>query len=400
MFNKLLDSFIHVIKKSDNPLFRKIRSYINKQVIIGFDEYLVDSSIGNALVSFRVPPLLVSKTQRNNLTINQHLAAIEIVRSLNELGYIVDIINWDNQKWKPSKSYDIFIGHGAINFENISNYLASDTVRIYYATGIHWRTLNIREATRIVQLARRTGYLLPPDRANMNNEDSAYKSSDSIICLGNQNAANTFSEYPQVFNINNIVAPSIWNEWQSKDYNSCRKHFLFFSGQGPIHKGLDLLLEVFSKTDDLHLHISQYLTTAFTSVFSTYLTNFNNIHFYGFTQMRSPEFEELAHFCAWTILPTCAEGQPGSIIECMAYGLIPIVTDAANIDLHDWGIQLPDHEIDTIQKIVKNASRMPTDDIKRRAAQVISEVRDNYSKENYRKNVKHAISQSVQLKKL
>lgn len=396
--NTLLHRILYHAKKSNNKLIWKLVQRARQRVILDFSEYLTPPATGRALVSFVVSPLLLPSTQRDRIT-NQYLAMETIARSLNKMGYTVDIVNWDNPSWTPTKHYDLFIGLGDINFKHISDHLSADTTRIYYATGAPWRENNIREAERFFRLAQRTGYLLPPDRANPNNEDDAYRLADGIICLGNQRAANAFSMYPLVCNIDFLAAPSDWEGWQSKDYDQGRKHFLFFSGRGNVHKGLDLLLEAFAKTGDLHLHICQHPEPDFYRVYRTYLTSLPNIHVHGFTKMRSPEFEELARSCDWVIMPTCAEGQPGSTLECMAHGLIPILSIAANMDLENWGIRLPDCEVDTIRTIVEEISQMPVEEVQQRTARVVANTRQHYSVEMYETRFAQAVSQIVARKR-
>ncbi len=367
---------------------------IRRRVIQNQDKYLTDPSTGRALVSFLVQHLLLPPAYRDRFN-SQTLMMESMVRSLNELGYVVDVVNWDNTSWRPSRHYDLFIGHGSINYKQISDYLSTDTIRIYYSTGTHWREQNVREAERIFNLAKRTGFLLPPDRANLNNEDVAYLAADAIICLGNREVVDRFSMFRNVFNINNPVSPLNWEGWHNKDYRNGSKHFLFFAGHGNIHKGLDLLLEVFAEAKDFHLHICQHLEPTFSRVFSTYLTALDNIHVYGFTKARSPEYDNLANLCDWAILPTCSEGQPGSTIECMAHGLIPILPDSANIDLEDWGVHLPDCEISTIRSVVEYCSRMPSEEIRQRATKVMAVTQESYSQEGFQNRFKAIVSSIV-----
>ena len=44
----------------------------------------------------------------------------------------------------------------------------------------------------------------------------------------------------------------------------------------------------------------------------------------GFIQVNGPRFDELAARCAWTIYPTCSDGQAGSTVQCMHAGLVPM----------------------------------------------------------------------------
>jgi hypothetical protein len=51
-----------------------------------------------------------------------------------------------------------------------------------------------------------------------------------------------------------IICPT--SPWpQDKDHGACRKCFLWFGSQGFLHKGLDLVLEVFAGLPDHHLTV-------------------------------------------------------------------------------------------------------------------------------------------------
>jgi glycosyltransferase involved in cell wall biosynthesis len=320
--------------------------------------------------------------------------AQEIPRALNELGYVVDIVNFDNTSWRPVRPYDLFIGHGGVNFEQISRALPDSMCRIYFSTGIYWRELNIREARRLYELALRRGQLLPPDRFARYSEEFANQVADGIICLGNSGAAATYAQFRNVKSINNAAFPVTWEGWRTKDYAAGRTHFLFYSGRGNVHKGLDRLLEAFIDSD-LHLHICQHMEPDFVRAFHQELTQHPNIHVHGFVKMRSQEFEHLASRCGWVILPTCAEGQPGSVLECMAHGLIPILPTEANIDLEHWGIELPDSEISTIRAIAASASSMPPEELARRVEWMLDSVHAKYSVENFRTGFREAVAAIV-----
>ena len=122
------------------------------------------------------------------------------------------------------------------------------------------------------------------------------------------------------------------------------------------------------------------------------LTGCTNIHVHGFVSMRSRKFYALANRCAWVISPTCAEGQPGAVLECMAQGLIPILSEEANIDVGKWGIPLPDCRIDTLRSTLCRAGRMETDSIRQLTAEVVEMTRNLYSVENFSRNFRQAIA--------
>jgi hypothetical protein len=370
------------------------RISMKRNVIQEYDEFLQGSSDRRALISYLVDPLLLPAKRRNRTIFSNHGIAQQIPQVLNEIGYVVDIVQWDDINWTPTKYYDLFIGHGGINFDRISNNLSGNTVRIYFSTGINWQEFNIREAKRIYELAMRRGYLLNPDRVINTSEEDAYRSADGIICLGNSGAVQTYKKYPLVFGINNAAYALSWSGLKDKDYHEGRKHFLFFSGSGNIHKGLDLLLEAFTETE-YHLHICQDIDPKFAKVYHRELTESPNIHFHGFIEMRSPQFLELVSQCNWIVSATCAEGQPGSIIECMAYGMIPILPESANIDLDEFGISMIDCSVESIRSIVFTAANMDAEECKQKSILVSDVVRKNYSVEKFNENLKSAIQQII-----
>jgi glycosyltransferase involved in cell wall biosynthesis len=367
--------------------------------LLDFNEFCANESTRRALVSYLVSPLLPPSHKRDRTVFSNSGIAQQIPQVLNELGYVVDIIQYDLKEWQLSKKYDLFVGHGGVNFEEIIHRLPKDTVRIYFSTGIYWKEWNIREAKRLYDLTLRRGHLLDPDRSIQHSEESANRTADGIICLGNQAAVSTYHDFPLVIGINNATYPVTWSGWKDKDYTAGRLHFLFFSGNGNIHKGLDLLLEAFASTD-LHLHICQNIDGDFSEVYRRELTECRNIHVYGNLPMRSVQFESLAVLCNWTITATCAEGQPGAIIECMGYGLIPVLPKNANISIKGFGISLYECTPQAIRESILKAAQMDAEECRKRSFMTMTEVQEEYSPERFRRNFSSAVQRIVALSRI
>lgn len=372
-----------------NALISSLARCAEQAVITGFNEFGVANKPRRALLSYLVIPLLPPPTFRDRVKFSNRGIAQQMVQGLNEIGYVVDVVNFNNCSWLPSKDYDLFIGHGGKNFERLSHHLPQSLPRIYFSTGLYWREWNIRLARRIYDLTLRRGFLLPAHRDISSDEEYANQTTQGIICLGNKMAVNSYSKFPKAIGINNANFPIQYEGWRQKDYRQGRKHFLFFSGRGNVLKGLDLLLETFAQTD-LHLHICQHIEADFAHVYKYELER-PNIHVHGFVTMRSPEFEALAARCNWVISATCAEGQPGAILECMGHGLIPILPDTANIDVGRWGIRLPDCDVETIRSIVTESAEMSVEESRQRAECVAQTTREDYSVENFREAFKNAV---------
>lgn len=379
-------------------IFKKLLLLVAKRIVIkGYSEYCESSTSKRALLSYLVLPILPPRLFRDRVRFGNRGAAQEIARAINELGFKIDIINLDNTTFRVKKKYNLFIGHGGINYEYISRQLPEDTIRIYYSTGPYWKKLNEEEAKRFYELASRRGYFLSPDRAIKDSEDYPLQVADGIITLSDTEHYNAQSKCSIIIKINNGLFPVSWDCWKEKNYEEGRKHFLFFSGDGNVHKGLDVLLEAFVRTD-LHLHICQRIDPLFKKVYHHELTKSPNIHLYNFIKMRSPKFEALVLRCNWIISATCGEGQPNSIIECMAYGLIPILPKTANIDLSEGGILLPDCKIETIHSIILVASSISTEECRKRAETVLRNTRTIYSVETFRNNLKESILRVINYK--
>lgn len=366
-----------------------------REIISDYREFCPGTPTGKALVSYLVAPLLPPSGRRDRVIFSNWGIAQGIPRALNELGYTVDIVEYDDVDWTPTQEYDLFIGHGGVNFEGIHRRLSSKTVCIYFSTGIYWKEWNTREAERFTGLAKRRGFLLPPDRAIGHSEEYANQEADGIICLGNSAAVQTYGQFKRVIGIDNAAYPLERLAGKGKNHDAGRHHFLFFSGSGNVHKGLDLLLEAFAGTD-WHLHICQDMDPKFSRIYKHELQQCPNIHVYGSVPMRTPEFENLATKCNWVISATCAEGQPGAIIECMAYGLIPVLPVSANLDIEDFGFLLPDCEIPTIRAVVSRLTGLSREECEHRSLLASRRVKDRYSPENFIKSFKEAVRTIVQ----
>ncbi len=345
-----------------------------------------------ALVSYRVRPLLQPPPQ---IRFSNDGIALAIPRALNELGYSVDVVNWDDLNFVPEKKYDLFIGHGGKNFKSIYKHLNKEAIVIYFSTGSYWEFHNTQEEKRFNDLKLRRGVILPYDRYINKSEEFANSVADGIICLGNRHVAKTYSKFPLVLSINNASYYDDHYEKAAKDFAKNRKNFLFFSGGGNVHKGLDLLLEVFSGFDK-NLYICTHLDSEFKKFYKRELRDYPNILYVGFIKMRSKKFYDLMDKCNYVIFPSCSEGSPGSVINCLQYGLIPIVSKESNLDVHNYGILLETCSIENITRVINNVSNKPIDWIKEKSLLARKAAITNYSEETFLNNLKNHIKYIIE----
>ncbi len=311
-----------------------------------------------ALLFYITAPFRLWPDDPRNLEFSNIGIGRSIVSALNELGYVVDVVEYSDKKFTPHNDYDLFIGHTGLNFQRVAVRLKPDTVKIYFSTGPYWKFWNEQEVKRIESLRKRRRVNYSFERIIRASEEWANENADAIICLGNNYVRQSYKKFPKIFNLNNASYYDDHYDRVKKDFAAARKNFLFFSGPGNVHKGLDLLLEVFPGLD-AHLYICQRINPKFFKIYRNELTTAPSTRLIGEIPMRSRQFYEFVDRCAFIISPSCAEGQPGGVVECMHQGLIPVVSKETNIDTGDYGITLKDCSIEEIAETVRGLSGSP-----------------------------------------
>ncbi len=149
--------------------------------------------------------------------------------------------------------------------------------------------------------------------------------------------------------------------FEGKDFATARRNFLFFASGSQVQKGLDLLLEIFPRLPQLDLYVCGGFAKEadFCDCYHQELFETPNIHAVGWLDVNGPEFYDLAAKCAYVIHPSCADGQPGSVVQCMHAGLIPMVTREAGIDTQDFGVTFANDSLEEIQRVIMQLASRP-----------------------------------------
>lgn len=309
-----------------------------------------------ALLSYLVQPILDELEGRKTVRFSSDGIVLSWAKTLNGLGYSVDIINWDDVQFEPNVSYDLLVFHGALNFEHLKKFEKLFHYIIYFSTGSYWKFHNKQENQRFLDFYKRHGVKLTRDRYINVPEEEAYKFADAIIALGDPSMADTYP-FDNTLTINNGSYPDNHYDNVQKDYKSSRNNFLYFAGSGNIHKGLDLLIDSFKDLKE-HLYIVSKLDKKVIDIFAREIQQ-PNIHVVGEVNMRTKEFYDAMDICAFAILPSCSEGQAGSIVECMNQGLIPIVSKETRLNAKNYGAVLEASNIPEIKKCVRSMAQIP-----------------------------------------
>lgn len=367
------------------------RRVLDRLRVSGYAAYQSGPRRGRALLSYLPHPLLIPPRARTRKKFSNLGIAEELPRVLNELGFVVDIVSFENRSWRPQGHYDLFIGHPGSNFLRFAEEVGPSCTKLLFVTGAYWRESNRLLMERMAELTRRRGHILDSPRCVEREEDSALKVADGVICIGNEDTAATYPEDVRPLPVINAVYPVTWTQWRDRDYEHARRNFLFFAGPGPLLKGLDLVIEAFLESPH-ELHVCQRYHRDFLRIYGPVLASAGNIRVYGEVPMRGTIFKRLARKCAWVISATAAEGQPGALLECMAHGMIPMVPRSANLGT-DGVCLLPSVDVATLRGQIEAAVATPPDVCARTAEEVASLVVTNHSVHSFRQSLKRAVTE-------
>lgn len=343
-----------------------------------------------ALLSYLTQPVLEEAKGNKTVLFSNHGIAVSWVAALNELGYIVDVVDWDDTSVSLNQDYDLFISHGAKNYAWLKSQFRNKPAEIYFSTGSYWKFHNEKELERLEYFTERHGLRLPPDRYIHESEEGPNLAASGIICLGNSGTAETYTKFPIVRSLPVGSYPSNIHV-KPKDFSLTRKNFFFFSGGGNIHKGLDLLLDSVADTD-INLYIGTKLDPEFEKHYADQLYKSSNIHYLGFVDITSDVFREAASACAFIILPSCSEGSPGSVVDCMQLGLIPVVSQEAHIDTDGVGFTLGGWRINELRVQMEKLSGLDAEQLSCLSGQAKAAALKIYSPDNFRNNLKEAVN--------
>jgi glycosyltransferase involved in cell wall biosynthesis len=310
-----------------------------------------------------------------------------IVNSFKSLGYLVDIIKYDDYKFIPSYKYEVLFGVGA-NFERLSDILPNTGLKIYYATGTHWSFWNNAELTRVKNLFYRKNFKMKLRRQCAS--DLSVEKSNIVLCKGNDFVCGTYNPFSVNIHKIDVSTPVNISDYRNEIPSKVKKTFLWMGSTGLVHKGLDLILEAFSSLPDYYLIICGPVSEEldFKYLYHNELYCSKNITVMGFVNTCSDSFDEIAQSAGFIIYPSCSEGMAGSVVSSMAKGLIPIVTNVTGVEIKNFGFDI-EANVNNIRDVIIESANIDDKEFLRRSNEVTKEVNNRYTRSHFRKNIEN-----------
>lgn len=304
--------------KDKLPLFirENISRYLNRPIV---NLYGTNHN-KTALLSYIVHPFRKDSFQHTNYFEAQSWAKV-----LSELGYNIDVLNFDSAKQIEFSKYDLICGFGDVFQRYFEAGIAKKLQTIYYGTGMHVCYQNHASLYRIRDVYNKKGIWLGKS-ARFVEKTWTHQTTlvDGIIALGNSVCAESYRKYfdGHVFSVPApFYATKDANEIIKQRKQTADKHFLWFGSSGLIHKGLDLLLDFFASRPELTLHVCGSVENEpdFVSTYNEELFNTTNIKAHGFVDINSEGFSEILKSCDFVIFPSCSEGGAPSVLTVIGY---------------------------------------------------------------------------------
>jgi len=347
---------------------------------------------GRALVSYLPLPLVGDPAQfRGHSNVWE---SSEIVSIFNRLGYVVDLIAWDDTSFVPAVPYDVvFDIH-----RNLIHCSSEKTKTILHVTGSSPEFSNQAELLRLHDLKVRRGETICSRRSvgadDLKKFAEGLARADLITLIGNEVTAATFSDDSRL-KMRQVVATGSFLpgtlERTLSGYEPLE--FLWYNGGGAVLKGLDLVLDVFALHPELTLNVvGPYLKECdFVDAYRTELFKTPNIKSHGFLFPSDRRFEAIASRVRAFISPSCSEGISTAAITCMQVGMVPIISKNCGISLSDQaGILLTDCTVAAIENAILAVAAMGNDGWRSIAEKARLLVGEKYSRSTFSRLMEEA----------
>ena len=315
----------------------------------------------------------------------------ELAAALGERGYEVDVADYDEtRRGVLAPAYDLVVDLHPRATPVYAGRLTPGAVRIAYITGTNPTVANAAERARLDDVARlRARRQQPPFPRE------ALEGFEAVFLIGNGVTLATYDGYrlPAV----QLLPNSAWDDLvPTPPERRQARRFLYLGSAGQVHKGLDLLLELFAREPGLELVVCGDFRREpdFARAYRRELFATPNILAPGWMDLRSDAFRELQAECGTMLLPSCAEGQAGTVSVALAFGLPCAVSRECGFD--DTALSIfTDCRPDTLREAVRGIAACPAAEVTRRSVEALALFRQRYRPEHYAAAVRAALDTTL-----
>jgi glycosyltransferase involved in cell wall biosynthesis len=332
--------------------------------------------------AFLLPPGHPRLVAHQNLACCRFIAAV-----LDELGFVVDVVHRRDDRFRPPRDYDLVVSE-RLDWSGRGAPFEDRAVTVFHATSLEHGRHNRNVVQRHERLARRRGCSVRTRRV-YSEVMPAMAAADALITIGNGYTVDTWREVygGPAFAYDNYALPEAVHAAARGVAAYTLRNFLFVGSRTQLQKGLDLLLEVFADHPELHLYVcGEYEQEPdFCRCYRRELYETPNIHALGWVRVDGPLYRELVRRCAFVVYPSASEGQAGSVVNCIASGLVPLVSRETGLDVDGFGTVFRGDALEEIERVVVAASALDHHTVEEQSAAARRVARTRHSEEAFRR---------------
>jgi hypothetical protein len=318
----------------------------------------------------------------------------ELAAALAERGYTVDAVNHDETRDGLLRArYDLVVDLHPRAQPLFRSHLNPGARRIAYITGSDPSFANAAEAARCADLEHRRGARVRPRRQTPPFDREVLGSCDAMFLIGGSATRATYDGYP--LRMVRSLPNSGYDDQQATDAaRRDPRRYLFLGSSGQVHKGLDLLLEVFRERPALELVVCSDFARErdFADAYRRELHDMPNVRAIGPMDLSSRAFLELQATCGAMVLPSCAEGQCGTVTIALGFGLPCLVSRECGLDDPELDT-LADCRIETIARHVERCAARTNAEVGAQAAAARGVFDARYRPRHYAAAVRRALDE-------
>lgn len=297
--------------------------------------------------------------------------------------FCVDICGCNEIRALPylnNHKYAIIIGFGEV----FKHYLVQNIpLKVLFVTENDPEIVKIRYNERLEYFKERhpNSYCYSEIRDGYYDSIQFEKSDCAIVMNSEFNAKSMRKKQRNIWTINSncvINSSFVFDEKYNKDTISQYKtKFLWFGSRGIIHKGLDILIDVFRDHPEWELDVYGLRKTE-KKLFNTIKAG-NTIDC-GYVNVHSKSFiDNVVNKHVFLLFPSCSEGMSTGVATCMAHGMIPIVTKECGFEPNESIIEFLSYKKEDVESKIMEVLTKKDDEILSLRSKVYNYARQSFS---------------------
>lgn len=373
---KLIKSFNNLVRLGKNCYEKFMKKFLHD-----------NEEIYQALISKYAPWVFISYIadsfyhRDDNVYLDSHQNKREVLamaESFNKLGYNAYFMLYNSDKPLPDIDCRLIFGHEPNVQRAKEKYCGAKMV--YYGVSTYFDYRN----NKIKQMTDEFNHLYSADipYRRLVSPHDAIRDADSILLIGSNKTVNT---YPDEYKgkITRIHQSTQLCKYLRNVEAHGTKDFLYMASYGNILKGIQAIIEYFAAHLEYRVHWVGPVEEDVRNAIKDKLTP--NIHLYGYQNISSNTVLGLMERCDFILYPSGVEGVPGSVLNAMKSGLIPLVTPWASFDgAEEYGFVMKETNAEGVESAINWAMSLSIDEINRRKRSCQQFVLENYNLEIFK----------------